>query len=869
MLKNFLIFLLLLGGAAQSAIKKVGILPNGANAQFVLIMDQPLALKTSRESDEVFVIEGFEKKEWGTEEKGMGSGPIKEYYIEDYSNGSAELVINTNPGMKLESAKLTPKGDQYHYEVQLASEGGTLSAAPSKGMLEVSKVQIGKKGNATRLVFHLNRAANFNVTTNPSGTQTMIIPDERPKWEAQTTMNQGQGLFKGYELIDRGAQVGVKIQTLPGTKVGTAHIQDANSENPKYVVDLVPDTISTVSQKVLFDPTRQPTGLAMLNGLPKPIPGWNVGGSTPAEKPAMDTGMIRSMDILTQSDDTIIKFVTTEPIDLDVTENEYTNQVIVHLPKVSWMNVDALDKSGGLISSYNVDQSSGDGTNLILNVQKGTHVIGKKTVSGGGNQVHRFLIYLNQNENKTPEWLVDAATEKLAYQEEDREEIETTQVVYRGGITPKASVAQGPYAGWNATYFTAEDKIQSTNTAGDKRNLFTGVPGVGVEGYIGFGTQLPSDLYVGGELMVGHLLGKQTRTYDNPDQKSSEIKLGFTWGGSLRLGGYVAPMALLYSRVGIVSTDFWFKGSQGAAGDVVFPGGYNRRNRTGFLYGVGLDAALNDYTSFRFEVDQVTYQPFTYSSKAGSVKHRFILNQFSVGTTHHFQVMSGPSAVPIYEESVAHGLYVGGAFALNNVYTRRKFKTNNGGKDRSYYGASSNSDPVWGFYAGYGKAKERFYYAGEIDVALTESVTKQKLTESGGDFEVYQDALKWRWGVSGRLGYIMNHGVIGYGKLGVAAGKFTRSSGSTTKPPHKFSVDRKFAKTILGMRVGGGLEVAINRALGIRGEWTMDYYPKVNIKGGKDGKAKETEAILDNRFGFGLTIYLHDAMAKLGLGSIL
>jgi opacity protein-like surface antigen len=860
---TFFLFLVVLSFDAASSIKQIIMRPQESGTLLSVVMDKPIALKSIAESDEVFVIDGFSFNDWGIEKQGPGQGDIKEYYIEDYSNGGGELVVRTKPGFHITSANMVPKGSYYHYEVLL--EGGDasipLGANARKEIAIAHKVQVGQSGEATRLVIYLNRSVNLSFSTNPNGTETLIIPEERLRWEAQTTMESASGLFRGYELLDQSNRMVIKVKTMPGTKVGKSYMQDASGANPKYVIDLMPDTISPVSNN-LFDAASNPSQQLGMNGMP------GLAGGFPAPM-IQDSGLIQSMDILTQNDDTVIKFVTKEPLNIDVTENEYTNQVIVHLPKVNWMNVNALDKNGGLIDGYMVDQSSFDGTNLVLSVKKGTHVIGKKTVSGGAHQSHRFIIHLNQNEHKLPEWLVDATTEALVAEENPREEIETTPMLYRGGVSATASIGQGLYAGWNFNFFGSEDKEESSNGRGATHKFYSGITGGGFDGYLGFGAGLSSSLYLGGEAMVGYYLDKQTRSFQNGPLYESVSNIGLTWGGSVRVGGYVSPMALLYARLGAVSTDFYFKGTTTSTGEVVFPGNYARRNRTGFLYGVGLDAAYNDYTSIRFELSQVNYQPFRYGDGLAAIKHRFILNQFSLGMTHHFRALSGPAAALAYDESVVRGIYGGVLFALNTMYSKRNFTNTTGGAKINYYGGDSSTDPVWGFYLGYGRAKGRFYYAAEADVSLSESVTSEKVTFSAGDYESFEDSLKWRWGAVGRLGYIVNHGVVAYGKLGFASAKFGRSfdnSGTGVTTP-QLAVPRKINKYLFGVRSGGGLEITVSRVLGIRGDWTIDYYPKFQIKGTTLPLAKEKQTIIDNRFGLGLTIYINDALASMGLGT--
>ena len=50
------------------------------------------------------------------------------------------------------------------------------------------------------------------------------------------------------------------------------------------------------------------------------------------------------MIIFTQNEDTIIIFSTQEPLEFDIIENEYTNQIIVHLPKTEWTAVESMEK---------------------------------------------------------------------------------------------------------------------------------------------------------------------------------------------------------------------------------------------------------------------------------------------------------------------------------------------------------------------------------------------------------------------------------------------------------------------------------------------------------------------------------------------
>lgn len=829
--------------------------------------NKPINFQVTPESDEIVVLGGFRASDWKAPMEGPGQGFVIDYFVEEYEDGSAELVLHTKPGSRVQGGKFNMNGSVPQYDILI--EGPSGPPMRVQGIPVVSNVQVGKKGPYTRVVFGMNEAIDFEIKYNEAGDKIAFTPKRRIKWTAPTSDKKRLGSFGGYYLVDLGNKIGIIFVVRPGTKVGRGMVLNAQSDAPKYVVDLAPDNMASMKDH-LFDDGMGQQGQQRQQ--PSLNNAWGNGEERFGSSQVTRSQAVQSMNILTQNNDTIVNFSTKEPLEFDITENDHTNQVIVHLPKVDWAGVESMDKNGGLINNYKVDQSDPNTTNIIFNVQKGTSVIGRKVSSGGVGQNSRFIIHLNQNENKSPDWLVDDSVKSLPYDEAHKEEVQASQVVYGGGVSEHASIGDGFYGGIQVSYFGAEQKNNSSNTVPDTRTLRSGLTGVTGQFIVGLGRKI-NQFYAGGELFAGYMGAKQVHELkDGGSKYTSEVLPGFTWGAAVRVGQYVSPAALLYGRLGVMSTDFYFRAPDSATGAVIFPDKYAKRNRTGFMYMVGLDTAIDDRTSARFEVGQVNYQVFGHKTNVGgnnnSIEHRFIMNQLSLALITHLSPMMGPSAITLYEDSVVPGLYVGGTFNFHNTVEKREVtgltSTGSGGTATNLYTASGNTDPVWGVYAGFSRTNNRFAYAGEAQVSLNDAIMEESINRNTGGLESYRDKLQWTSGLVGKVGWILNHGVTAWAKFGGVMSRFSRTP-RTTGTGRYFAASSAHKKNIFGLRTGADLEVAVNRMLGIRGTWTMDYYPKFTIKDATNANVKEDVSIIDNRFGIGLTVYLGDTLASTGL----
>ena len=324
-----------------------------------------------------------------------------------------------------------------------------------------------------------------------------------------------------------------------------------------------------------------------------------------------------------------------------------------------------------------------------------------------------------------------------------------------------------------------------------------------------------------------------------------------------RAGYYITPTSLLYARIGAVSGSFKYGGSEVANGQVIYPNNYEKRRRSGFLYGVGLESALNDMFTVRIEGAQLNFQTFRARQGNNSVKDRFLINQISMGGAYKFSPMAGPSVGGIFSESVGTGFYFGIAGGISTLTNHRKVHgTTSGGNATDYDGQGSALDPSWSIYAGWSDHMERFFYGGEFQLDLTKPIISESISHAtGNETERYSNKLRWLWALTGRAGYIFNHGTVGYGRFGIVGAQLSHT-GVHAGAERLFTVTGACNAYALGIRMGAGLETFITDRLSIRGDYVLDYMPGVKIKDKIDGTYNEKISLINNEFKLGLSWYL-------------
>lgn len=802
----------------------------------------PQNLKVEKLDDETFIVRFPVGTEWNTRTSEVFGGLIKTFTYVPYDDGAGDLVIKTDPSLALRTFGLL-KDKNFNLSFNQATQEQKI---PLTNPLVINNLRIGQKNGRTRIVFDMNHVVDFVLKENQEGTKIILIPSEKPLWKPKTSLTQSIGLFEKYTVYDNGRELAIEFLLKPHTKVAETFLMDVKTDNPRFIVDL--DTLSDVSviDPVSINATQEANERAS---------GFFEKEESTEEVSAPVDVLVKKMDIIAQSDDTILKLETIKDQNYSITENTYMNQVIIHLPKTNWKNVIIPRNKGGLIQGFTVDQTSPDVTNLVLTVQKGTHVTGKK-VFGKGSGLPRFIIYLNQEENKTPEWLIEETTEKTPYYDRELDELRTSRIIYRGGISPYINVGEGFYLGIQGDQLATENTSHSQIYTSNRRRYLSGNNfGGGAHLYTGYGVSY--DRFYGGlELRLGGYGVDEKTYYRGTNTYNSSSEINFTWDVSTRLGAYISPTTLAFGRLGVTSTNFSYDGSNSADGIFIFPGSFAKNARTGFLFGFGLESAVTDQFSVRLEANQINYQGIQYSLNNGTKKDRNILNQVSLGMSYKPNPMSCPAMGNFFEESTGTGLYFGLDTGMGNMMNARQVDGKSGATTTYYEGQSGSSEPIWGIFGGYSYNIGRFFLAAELQMGLNQILIKEYLSNGTSTTDSYSNKLKWLWSAGIRPGYIFNHGTIAYARLGILGATLTHKTDFSSSTVRQFASGPNTTERIWGLRTGGGIEVFVNPNVSVRADYIFDYMPRTVFKDPTVSGVEERVNIINNQFKIGLAYTL-------------
>jgi outer membrane immunogenic protein len=851
-------------------VKDAKIFDQAGSPTFSISLDETFSPEPDQEDEETLLIEFPEDTQWKaplSQESNLG---LSYTYI-PYQDGAGDLVIKKDKRL-IAGEFVQDKHNQYSlpFYAQPPSQNTTNSSFPipqstglmaqetinsfppataslPTGPLTIKDIRVGPKKKNTRLVLELSRQTKFIIKENDNFSTIYILPTEITQWLPPPASSSSFGFFKGYRLVKLKDDVGIEVMVEKGTRIVQASIVGEKTPNPKLVIDLnhysLAPTIQnqTTSQKIDEVYTSMKTQNNVL---------LNRGDSFSVFS---EDELVKSLNILVQNNDTIIRLLTSHVKSFDVRENKTTNEVTIHLPKMIWNNVKVTEEKAGLVRGFTVDQSDPEHTNLVFKVDKGTSIIGKKSFGTKGNG--RFVVYLNQKEKKTPTWLIDASASELSYDDLEKEEGEVSRLIYQGGISPYTNIGDGFYVGLKASSLAGQQKSHSTHAA-YTNNLSAANFGGGAHLLAGYGMNF-EQIYAGAELNVGLYGVDSKNSYSiGGTETTSSAEIRASWGLSARLGYYISPTSLLYARMGVNSTNFNYSGSSSSNGEIIFPGTYRRNNRTGFLYGLGLESALNDHISARIEGAQVNYQPFYYRSGTDYKKDRPLLNDITLGIAYKLNPMSGPAVADIYEESVGTGFYFGADGGLSTLLNHRYVNGIDATNTATVHDSNGSTiDPAWGLFAGYSYHQNKFFMAGELQLALTKPVISESIMQGNTTTESYSNKLQWLWALTARPGYIFNHGTIGYGRIGLVGGHFAHS-GQHSGTQRAFTTGGSAKSHALGVRLGAGLETFINRHLTVRSDYILDYLPKVKIKDQNNGSLREKINLINNEFKLGLSWYL-------------
>ncbi len=836
----FLLTFTLLNTTWALVVKEVSINNSSETPMILVGLDQVFTLTAERPDEETIIVDFPVGTQWEAPTSGTSSDQtkIKGYNFIPYQDGSGDLIVKVPRNLLIDQSGTAQNGI-FGISFRDTNKIGAKT-------LSVKRFQIGPKEGMTRIVLDLNRVGKFSVSENPDGTKIFVNPLEKTDWLIAKKLSQpkiatANLLFKGYTLTE-GQSGTLEIEVQPGARLIKSFLIDTKTTTPKLVIDF--SNTPPLQPEAPSPQKKCPLKLAAVGSiLPKKVATVPVTTTIFPNKQ-----LVQRFDIISQKDDTIIRLVSTKKINMKITENSHTHQITLHIPKIDWSEVKVPEEKGGLIQGFQINQDDPDFTDIVLDVEKGTHIIGKNTFSGGGE--FRFIMYLNENEEKTPDWLIEETVDRLSYVARDREHAEVSRIVYRGGLSPYMSIGDGLYFGLQGDSVVAENTSHANlNTTQTKTSQ--GLFGGGGHAFVGYGTSI-NRLYFGGEASLGLFGADDKETFFNGTTTSSNnVQIGKSWDVTGRLGFYASPTSLIYGRLGIANTDFSYSGSLNANGAPIFPGNYKKNNRTGLLFGFGMESALNDTFTVRLGASQTNYQASHYTNGADYKKDRLIVHQVNVGVGYKVSPMSGPAAADFYEESVGTGFYLGGALGTSTILNRRTVNGITGGTSTKYTGQSTDTEPAWSAFAGYSANMGQFYLAGEIEASANQTLANETILTNSIVTESYTDKLSWLWAMTLRPGYIFNQGTLAYGRLGIVGGQFSHT---TQMGPNNrtFASGRSSKQHVCGARAGGGLETFLSQNISLRADYVVDYIPNVKIPDKSIPGVTEKINILNNEFKLGI-----------------
>lgn len=827
--------------------------------RIVLSMDDPIRLKYEMrasggdfetDSHTELLIHLPSGVEWNAPTQGQGSGLIQEYMFQGNDSGGGDLRIRTNQPVRVKRDGSNAKG--YFLDVMGAGGGNASSSSSNWGgisfasgssgksnenkPLQVKNIRVGMKGEMTRIVLDLTVPTQFTIEQSMAGDKLTIKPQEPIEWNGAKKSFQSEGLVQGFQVMGSKNNAYLEVQTESGTAVQSSIIKDPNSNSPKYVIDLLPNNLRATSINKLFSNSSNFDGAGTM---------------------ALGAGVVvqpvTSVGFEVKDQDTFVTIHLSKAQELQVIDNIYTHQVIISLPKVDWNKVVVPLSAAGLIKDYKVDQSLPDKTSLVLNIEKAAGVIGKRLSAGGVQQGASFTVVLSTNNAKVPAWLSELTVEKLPYGEADKKDriLGTRALKYRGGALEYGNIGEGFYLTALAGQLAGSNTIASA-AGPTKANLSSSLMGISSYLGMGYGIQIERN-YFGLEALMGYqtLLSKSEFTNVSGVTKVKNT-MGLNWLVAGRAGYYTSPASLLYGKIGVASSTFNMSGS--GPDNTILYNANKQILRSGFLFGVGVEAAIDDQLSARIETNQTTYQPFkSYSPTGITAKFHPRVQEMLIGISWKPSPMGGPVANDVYEDSITSGIYVGGEAGLGSMTTNRKVI---GTPPNKYNATSITIEPLWGMYGGYAHNMGRYYVAGEGQIGFNQSNISESRTNAAGNKESLDDFLRWSLALTGRFGYIFNHGVIGYGRVGVVASRFS-PDGRNNTGTNILTVQKKGAKTLAGLRIGGGLEIFLQPSLSLRGDYTMDLYPPVSIKGSTGSSEKVVASRNEFKLGLAYTFPVH------------
>lgn len=741
-------------------------------------------------------------------------------------------------------------GRQYFILLLIILSYGFQNVLESQGndIARVNGIRFGGSNKETRMVLDLDRDVNLEIDQKSEGHFVISSPDKA--LDASNIFPQSHDLVESITPVQKNdGSYNIQVHATPGTHVKKSFMLDGKGDEKRYVVDfafdknkrlVAPKEFSKVTaqhvsqQKISSNPSQNMKSLAK-----------RLETTNKEEDPFSDANLpklVTDLTIKTSSSQTTLTLTLAKSGSFTVRENEYTNEVIIEMPKFDWTGTNFVEKKGGVIENYIMDESDPKHVSLILKVHPGTVVLGKFTLPRRNTTPAKFVLTLGDSsmtESPMPALMPQNQPPKVDYQppSSSTKQVPAGYVAaktppappgpeFMGGDVAFADVGIGFYMGGQLGHGSGSVKTNSTlsNNAPNFYSLNQSVEGGIASLHMGYGFGF-NKFYFGLEAF-GQLMSVAGNNGAGDSYTKYKDSMPLTYGALIRLGAYLAPEVMAYGSVGGVGTVLKHKVLSGNSPTYGISGRY-RTTMSGTLVGAGLEAALDDHLSLRLDYHYIFYQVLgkTVPSLGNSaiIQTATIapkLSQLLVGLSYKFSPMFGPNS----RENlglIPTGLYVGTGPAMSALSISRQTTTG-----RTTRSTAQVLTPQWDLYAGYGHQDGTIYMGGEASISFGNKMIEETYTQNNTQ-EKRTDKLRASLTLAFRPGFTFGQGNLVYGRIGGIVSRLTHDG--TAASNSQFTLGQNFGRTIYGLAFGGGLEAFINKNLSIRGDYTYEDYQHINI----------------------------------------
>ena len=320
-----------------------------------------------------------------------------------------------------------------------------------------------------------------------------------------------------------------------------------------------------------------------------------------------------------------------------------------------------------------------------------------------------------------------------------------------------------------------------------------------------------------------------------------------SYGGSLRLGYMVPNGALVYSRLGLVRSEFDTYNKVNNQ-----PSGYDDTDwEKGIQYGIGADIPAGEHLFVRIDYRLTDYDDYTvnYLGNTGDPESANYDNDetlFRLGLGWHF---GGQHQAAKRVNVDRDGFYTGLQLGHGSIGSNTQGIHNDGGDISNFNGDFADEAGVnLGGFLGYGKTFNHWYLSVEVEADTSNADWKHEREPNGRNFSVDK---KGSYGLGARIGYILDSGSLLYARAGAVK---TRFNTTWIKGGNRQN-DIERDDNVWGNRIGVGAEVPLTANTSIRFDYTYtDYhsYDFTTSHGSPDAMEFDNEETL---FRMGLSVY--------------